>query len=83
MNVMVNVRNVEAQEALPVSLHMLYVDRNFKTLRTLSSTTSHMSSTFLRYSEIAADLFVELTHSFISTLGCGLCTEQKHFRRIN
>jgi len=61
MNVMVNnVRNIDVQGALPVSIHMLYVGRNFKTLRTLSSTTSHLSSTFLRYSEIAADLFVAI-----------------------
>jgi len=41
---------VESRGKLQVSLLMLKVHRNFKTSRTLSSTTWHLTSTMLRFS---------------------------------
>lgn len=51
-------------ENLQVSLHMLKVERHLKTLRTLSSTCCHLSSTMLRYSEIFYDRSIRLKLPF-------------------
>jgi len=63
---------------------MLNVHRNCRTLRTLSSITSHLTSTILRCSDIPTDRSIELKLPFISTLCLGPCSEhvKKEFCRI-
>ena len=70
---------IEAPGKLQVSLHMLKVERNFKTLRTLSSTSWHLTSTMLRCFEILADRSIRLKLPFISILYLGPCSEINHF----
>ena len=63
---------------------MLNLQRNCRTLRTLSSITSHLTSTILRCSDIPTDRSIELKLPFISTLCLGPCSEhvKKEFCRI-
>jgi hypothetical protein len=69
------VRNIEAQGG-QFSLCMPNVQRNWRTLRTLSSTTSHLISTILSCSEIAVDRSIELKLPLISNLCLGSWSDQ-------
>ena len=67
----------EARGKLQVSLRMLKVHRNFKTLRTLLSTSWHLTSTMLRCFEIVVGRST-LNLPSISTSYSELCNEMKH-----
>lgn len=56
---------------------------NFRTLRTVSSTTLHLTSTILSCCDIAADITFGLGFPFISTWCVGPCSIQKHYAKIN
>ena len=56
---------------------------NFRTLITLSSMTSHLTSTIFKWPDIAAAISGGFQLPSILNLGLDLCSLQKHFSRIN
>jgi hypothetical protein len=65
------------------SLHILCLLRNFRTLRTVSLTTSHLTSTILSSCDIAADITFGWGFPFISTICVGPCSIQIIFSKID
>jgi len=57
--------------------------RNVKTLQTLLSYTSQLTSSVLRCCDISVDISIGLQLSLISTLCLGPCSKHNDFAKIN